>query len=108
MRCLSNSAQPPCRIESRTDAFLLQLCRTIQDQLAMDRRGLSTLALLITVVWTVVVLADIQAPATGPPSPSKLPAGNGGGRCIISPTIRRSIFDTANEIHIPAGQPVRF
>ena len=45
--------------------------------------GLSTLALLFTVVWTVAVLADIEAPAASPPSPSKSPAGNGGGRRII-------------------------
>ena len=44
-----------------------------------------------------------RRPPASPPSPSKSPAGNGGGRCVISPTIPAQQFATANEIHIPVG-----
>jgi len=67
--------------------------------------SLSGAALLFTVIWTVEVLADIQAPPQTP-------------RVTIEITGRQwwwqvrylsgaQAFETANEIHIPVGEPVR-
>ena len=69
--------------------------------------GLSALVLLFTVVWTVKVLADIQAPGTKPRRhhrshrPAMVVAG------ALSCRRSGAGFSTANEIHIPVGQPVR-
>ena len=66
---------------------------------------LTTLALLVTVGWTVKVLADIQSPPNSPALAIELTGKQwwwqvryqGGG----------SDFVTAYEIHIPVGVPVR-
>ncbi len=69
--------------------------------------GLSTLALLFTVVWTVVVLAKIQAPATQPRVTIEITGRQWWWQVRYLSTDPRQQFDTANEIHIPVGQPVR-
>lgn len=66
--------------------------------------GLSTLALLITVGWTVKVLADIQSvPATA------LSIEITGKQWWWQARYQQNGegFVTANEIHIPVGMPVR-
>ena len=67
--------------------------------------GLSTLALLITVGWTVKVLADIQAPP-GSPGLSIEVTGKQWWWQIHYQSGGRD-FVTANEIHVPVGVPVR-
>jgi cytochrome c oxidase subunit 2 len=69
--------------------------------------GVSGLVLLFSVVWTVKVLAQIQAP----PSPPAVTIEVTGRqwwwqvRYLDGDVARR--FTTANEIHIPTGVPVR-
>jgi cytochrome c oxidase subunit 2 len=69
--------------------------------------GISTLALLFTVVWTMVVLAHIEGPATTPRVTIEITGKQWWWQArYISGDPARG-FVTANEIHIPAGQPVR-
>jgi cytochrome c oxidase subunit 2 len=70
--------------------------------------GLSTLALLFTIVWTVKVLAAVTSPPTEPALTIEVTGHQWWWqvRYLDSDTAR--IFTTANEIHIPAGQPVLF
>jgi cytochrome c oxidase subunit 2 len=69
--------------------------------------GLSALALLITVVWTVKVLASIQAPGARPEVTIEITGRQWWwqARYITDDPVRA--FATANEIHIPVGQPIR-
>jgi cytochrome c oxidase subunit 2 len=69
---------------------------------------LTILPLIGAMAWTVVSLADVQAP----PSEPKLTIEIRGHQWwwevrYIGDQPDRS-FETANEIHIPAGEPVRF
>ncbi|GAC1334970.1 MAG: cytochrome c oxidase subunit II [Beijerinckiaceae bacterium] len=70
--------------------------------------GLSTLVLLATTVWTMKTLAEIVSP----PREAKLTIEVTGhqfwweARYLSAEPAQ--IFTTANEIHIPAGEPVRF
>lgn len=70
--------------------------------------GISSAVLLASVIWTVAVLAQINSPAT----PSALTIEVTGHqwwwqvRYLNSDPSR--VFTTANEIHIPAGVPVKF
>jgi cytochrome c oxidase subunit II len=69
--------------------------------------GLSTLALLITVVWTVKVLADIQSPPTSPSVTIEITGKQWWWQVRYMADGTTSGFVTANEIHIPTGQPIR-
>jgi cytochrome c oxidase subunit II len=69
--------------------------------------GLSTLALLVTVVWTVKVLADIQSPPSPPSVNIEITGKQWWWQARYISDGRISDFVTANEIHIPTGQPVR-
>jgi cytochrome c oxidase subunit 2 len=69
--------------------------------------GLSTLALLITVVWTMQVLASIQAPAVTPRVTIEITGRQWWWQVRYLSGDPAQQFDTANEIHIPAGEPVR-
>ena len=65
--------------------------------------GLSALVLLVTVVWTVKVLADIQAPRY---QARRHHRNHRQAMVVAGPLYRRRTvagFTTANEIHIPAG-----
>ncbi|HEY4075483.1 MAG TPA: cytochrome c oxidase subunit II [Rhizomicrobium sp.] len=69
--------------------------------------GLSTVALLFTVVWTVKVLADIQAPSSQPTVTIEVTGRQWWWQVrYLSGDVSHQ-FLTANEIHIPVGQPVR-
>jgi cytochrome c oxidase subunit 2 len=69
--------------------------------------GTSTLALLFTVVWTMVVLAKIEAPATTPTVTIEITGKQWWWQARYSSNDPARGFMTADEIHIPAGQPVR-
>jgi cytochrome c oxidase subunit 2 len=68
--------------------------------------GLSSLVLLFTVVWTVVVLADIQAPGVKPDVTIEV-TGRQWWWQVHYITGDERDFITANEIHIPTGEPIR-
>jgi cytochrome c oxidase subunit 2 len=69
--------------------------------------GLSSLVLLFTVVWTVVVLAKVIAPATKPAVTIEITGKQWWWQVKYDSPDPSRVFVTANEIHIPAGQPVR-
>jgi cytochrome c oxidase subunit 2 len=68
--------------------------------------SLSGLVLLATVIWTVKVLADIQAPGTRPAVNIEITGRQWWWQARYSADSRAG-FLTANEIHIPMGRPVR-
>jgi cytochrome c oxidase subunit 2 len=68
--------------------------------------GISSLVLLFTVVWTVVVLAEIQAPASRPSVTIEVTGRQWWWQAYYVSGSGRD-FTTANEIHIPAGEVVR-
>ncbi len=69
--------------------------------------GLSALALLVTVVWTVVVLAQIEAPGVAPRVTVEITGRQWWWQVRYLSADPAQQFDTANEIHIPAGEPIR-
>jgi cytochrome c oxidase subunit 2 len=69
--------------------------------------GISTLVLLLSVVWTVDVLARIQSPPIRPAFTIEITGKQWWWQIrYLSPDPSRQ-FTTANEIHLPAGVPVR-
>jgi cytochrome c oxidase subunit 2 len=70
--------------------------------------GLSTVVLLVTIVWTVIVLARVQTPGTAPTITIEVTGRQWWWQVRYISDDPARIFSTANEIHIPAGQPVRF
>jgi cytochrome c oxidase subunit 2 len=68
--------------------------------------GVSSLVLLFTVIWTVVVLADIQAPASKPSVTIEVTGRQWWWQAHYVSDSGRD-FTTANEIHIPTGEVVR-
>jgi cytochrome c oxidase subunit 2 len=70
--------------------------------------GVSTLALLFTIVWTVKVLAAIAAPPAKPALTIEVTGHQWWWQVRYLDDDASRIFTTANEIHIPAGQPVLF
>jgi cytochrome c oxidase subunit 2 len=69
--------------------------------------GVSTLVLLFTVVWTMQVLARIEAPGARPAVTIEVTGRQWWWQARYQSADPSRIFNTANEIHIPAGQPVR-
>ena len=68
--------------------------------------GISSLVLLFTVVWTVVVLADIQAPGAKPAVTIEVTGRQWWWQAQYVSGDEQG-FITANEIHIPTGEVVR-
>lgn len=68
--------------------------------------GLSSLVLLFTVVWTIMVLADIQAPSTKPAVTIEVTGRQWWWQAHYLSGDGKD-FTTANEIHIPTGEVVR-
>jgi cytochrome c oxidase subunit II len=70
--------------------------------------GISTLVLVATTIWTMKTLADVVSP----PRETKLTIEVTGHQWWWEARYFSEkpgeIFTTANEIHIPAGEPVRF
>jgi cytochrome c oxidase subunit 2 len=69
--------------------------------------GISTLALLFSIVWTVRVLADIAAPAAPPAATIEITGRQWWWQVRYLSDDKARQFVTANEIHIPVGAPVR-
>jgi cytochrome c oxidase subunit II len=70
--------------------------------------GISTLALLGTVVWTVAVLAQVNAPPSSPALTVEVTAHQWWWEVRYPGGDPAHAFKTANEIHIPTGMPVLF
>lgn len=69
--------------------------------------GISTLVLLFSIVWTVTVLAQIEGPPLRPAVTLEVTGRQWWWQVrYLSNDVSRQ-FTTANEIHIPVGQPVR-
>ncbi|MGN6149182.1 MAG: cytochrome c oxidase subunit II [Rhizomicrobium sp.] len=70
--------------------------------------GISSLVLLFTVVWTMTVLARVTSPPTKPALTIEVIGHQWWWQVRYLNSDPAQIFTTANEIHIPVGQPVRF
>jgi cytochrome c oxidase subunit 2 len=69
--------------------------------------GISTMVLLFTAVWTMMVLARIEAPPATPAVTIEITGKQWWWQARYLTSDPARDFVTANEIHIPAGQPVR-
>jgi cytochrome c oxidase subunit 2 len=69
--------------------------------------GLSAVVMLLTIVWTVKVLAGIQAPGSKPAVTIEVTGRQWWWQAHYLSDDPTQGFMTANELHIPAGQPVR-
>jgi cytochrome c oxidase subunit 2 len=69
--------------------------------------GLSCVVLLLTVVWTVLVLADVETPGIQPAVTLEITGRQWFWEARYLSPNPSQIFTTANEFHIPAGEPVR-
>lgn len=70
--------------------------------------GISSLVLLFTVVWTMAVLARVTSPPTKPALAIEITAHQWWWAARYLSHDPSQVFTTANEIHIPVGQPVLF
>jgi cytochrome c oxidase subunit 2 len=70
--------------------------------------GVSTLVLLFSIVWTVVVLARVNSPSSSPALTIEVTGHQWWWQVRYLSSDVSQQFDTANEIHIPTGVPVRF
>jgi len=69
--------------------------------------GVSSIPLVVALVWTVSVLAAVSRPAGKPAVLIEITAAQWWWKArYLDPNPSR-IFTTANEIHIPTGQPVQ-
>lgn len=70
--------------------------------------GVSTIALLFTVVWTMEVIAKVNAPPAKPALTIEVTGHQWWWEVHYASTDPGRVFTTANEIHIPTGVPVAF
>lgn len=70
--------------------------------------GISSLVLLFMVVWTMSVLARVTSPPTRPALTIEVTGHQWWWQVRYLSRDPAQIFTTANEIHIPVGEPVRF
>jgi cytochrome c oxidase subunit II len=70
--------------------------------------GVSSLVLLLSVIWTVAVLAQIARPASKPSVTIEVTGKQWWWQVRYLSADASRIFTTANEIHIPTGQPILF
>jgi len=70
--------------------------------------GLSIIPLVVTLVWTVAVLAAINQPKGAEPFTIEVTGNQWWWQVSYKDTDPSRDFVTANEIHIPVGHPVRF
>jgi cytochrome c oxidase subunit 2 len=70
--------------------------------------GLSTLALLGAMVWTGYTMAAIQRPPRAPKLTVEIIGHQWWWQVRYLSGDSSRVFDTANEIHIPVGEPVQF
>ena len=69
--------------------------------------GISSVALVVSLVWTVVVLAQVSNPPSKPALTIRVTGHQWWWQAAYDPTDAGKAFQTANELHIPVGQPVR-
>lgn len=69
--------------------------------------GLSCPPLAAAVIWTVTTLAAVDEPRTAPTLTIEVTGQQWWWRVRYLGADPSQVFETANEIHIPAGQPVR-
>ncbi len=69
--------------------------------------GLTTIALLGSLVWTVQVIAAVNSPATRPALTIEVTGQQWWWKVRYLSDQPSRVFTTADEIHIPVGQPVR-
>lgn len=69
--------------------------------------GISSVALLGSLIWTVIVLADVSRPSSAPQMTLEVTGQQWWwkGRYLSADPSR--VLTTANEFHIPTGEPVR-
>jgi cytochrome c oxidase subunit 2 len=70
--------------------------------------GISTLVLVATTIWTMKTLADVVAPPRDPKLTIEVTGHQWWWEARYLSDQPSQIFTTANELHIPAGEPVRF
>jgi cytochrome c oxidase subunit II len=70
--------------------------------------GLSIVVLAVCMVWTLVVIAAVAQPRTAPGLTVRVTASQWWWALRYDNPEAARTFTTANEIHIPVGQPVRF
>ena len=70
--------------------------------------GISSLVLLFTVVWTMDVLARVTSPPSKPTLTVEVTGHQWWWQIRYLSNDPSQVFSTANEIHIPTGQPVLF
>jgi cytochrome c oxidase subunit 2 len=70
--------------------------------------GLSTLALLFSVVWTMEVIAKVNAAPSKPALTIEVTGHQWWWEVHYDSADPSRVFTTANEIHIPTGVPVAF
>ena len=69
--------------------------------------GISTVALFGSIVWTMVVLADVNSPNQKPALTIEMTGQQWWWQARYLGNQPSRILTTANEIHIPVGKPVR-
>jgi cytochrome c oxidase subunit 2 len=69
--------------------------------------GISTIVLVGSLVWTVVVLAAVNSPPSKPPLTIEVTGQQWFWKVRYLSDDPSRVFTTADEIHIPVGQPVR-
>jgi len=70
--------------------------------------GISSVVLLASVVWTMVVIADTNSPATKPALTIEVTGQRWWWAVRYLSDDPSRVFVTANEIHIPTGPPIQF
>ena len=70
--------------------------------------GLSILALLGSMIWTGYTMAAVQRPRTEPKLTIDIIGHQWWWQVRYGSDDHSRVFDTANEIHIPVGEPVQF
>jgi len=70
--------------------------------------SLSTLVLLFSVVWTMAVLAQVASPGSKPALTVEVTGHQWWWQVRYLSDDPAQVFDTADEIHIPTGVPVKF
>jgi cytochrome c oxidase subunit II len=69
--------------------------------------GITSIVLIGSVVWTVMTLAAVNGPPSGPALTIEVTGNQWWWKVRYLSDNAARVFTTANEIHIPVGQPVR-
>lgn len=99
--------------------FRHRAARATQDELAVPRDGggmgwiyigvgISAIVLVVCMGWTLVTIAQISRPPAAPALTVQVTASQWWWSLRYTSEQPPRTFTTANEIHIPTGQPVRF